>query len=50
MEILRDIHWDSYLVQMVELRQDPPVGCHTGIDMSILRDLQWKSRNLGQKQ
>ena len=25
---LRDIHWESHLVHMADLREDPPMGFH----------------------
>ena len=42
----RDIQWYSYLLNMVELIQAPPMGYQIGIKMKSLRDIQWKSKNL----
>ena len=39
--ILRDIQLESYLVQMVELRYAPPTGCHLGMKIASLMDIQW---------
>ena len=47
---LRDIHWESGLVHMVDMRKAPPMGCQMGTEMEILRDIHWEGSHLVHKQ
>ena len=47
--ILRDIRWGSHLVQMVDLKSDPPSQCQMDKKMEILRYLHWYIRYLVHK-
>ena len=40
---LRYLYWESHLVQMMELREAPPMGCQVEIVLENLRIHQWES-------
>ena len=38
---LMDIHWESHLVQIVDIIDDPTMGCQVGRFLENLRYIPW---------
>ena len=37
------LHWESHLVQKVDLRNAPPMTDYMGMMVTVLRDLHWEN-------
>ena len=40
---MRDIHWENHFVQILDMREDNPIGWFMGKLLENLREIHWES-------